>query len=41
MKFDKALRPLVLIMPKMGADVKTFRVEDKINKVMFFLMDDE
>ena len=41
MKFDKAIRPLVLIMPKMSAYVKTFRVEDKINKLMFFLIDDE
>ena len=41
MKFDKAIRPLVLIMPKMSAYVKTFGVENKINKLMFFLIDDE
>ena len=29
-KFDKAIRPLVLIMPKMSGYVKTFKVEGKI-----------
>ena len=29
---DKAMRPLVLIMPKMNGYVKTFKVGDKINK---------
>ena len=38
---DKDIRPLVLIMPKMSGYVKTFKVEDKINKLMFFCMDDE
>ena len=38
---DKDIRPLVLIMPKMSRYVKTFKVEDKINKLMSFLMDDE
>ena len=33
-KFDKAIRPVVLIMPKMSKYVKTFKVEDKINKLM-------
>ena len=27
--FDKDIRPLVLIMPKMSGYVKTFKVEDK------------
>ena len=40
-KFDKAIRPLVLIMPKMSGYVKTFKVEDKINKLMSFRIDDE
>ena len=40
-KFDKAIRPLVLIMPKMSGYVKTFKVEDKINKLMSFHRDDE
>ena len=40
-KFDKAIRPLVLILPKIGGDVKTFKVEDKINKLMSFRIDDE
>ena len=31
-KFDKAIIPLVLMMPKMSGYVKTFRVEDKINE---------
>ena len=44
-KFDKAIRPLVLIMPKMSGYVKTFKVKegdkDKNNKLMFFRIDDE
>ena len=32
-KFDKAIRPLVLIMPKMSGYVKTFKVEDIISKL--------
>ena len=40
-KFDKAIRPLVLIIPKMSGYVKTFKVEDKINKLMSFVIDDE
>ena len=39
--FDKAIRPLVLIIPKMSGYVKTFKVEDKINKLMSFVIDDE
>ena len=38
---DKAIRPLVLIIPKMSGYVKTFKVEDKINKLMSFCIDDE
>ena len=42
---DKAIRPLVLIMPKMSGYVKIFRVKsgdkDKINKLMSFRRDDE
>ena len=39
-KFDKTVRPLVWIMPKMSGYVKTFKVKegnkDKINKLMSF-----
>ena len=38
---DKGIRPLVLIMPKMIGCVKTFKVEDKISKLMSFHKDDE
>ena len=37
---DKYIRPLVLIMPKMSGYVKTFKVEDKIKKLMSFHIDD-
>ena len=40
-KFDKAIRPLVLIMSKISGYFKTFKVEDKINKLMSFRIDDE
>ena len=40
-KFNKARRPLVLIMPKMSGYVKTFKVEDKVNKLTSFHIDDE
>ena len=44
-KFDKAIRPLVLIVPKMAGYVKTFKVKDednyKNNKLMSFRVDDE
>ena len=44
-KFDKAIRPLVLIMPKMSEYIKTFKVKegdkDKNNKLMSFCIDDE
>ena len=42
---DKAIRPLVLIMPKMSEYVKTFKVKegdkDKNNKLISFCIDDE
>ena len=38
---DKAIRPLVLIMPQMSGYVKTFRVEDENSKLMSFGIDDE
>ena len=38
---DKDIRPLVLIMPKMSRYVKTFKVEDKKNKLMSFLINGE
>ena len=38
---DKYTRPLVLIMPKISGYVKKFKVEDKIKKLMPFLVDDE
>ena len=44
-KFDKAIRSLVLMMPKMSGYVKTFKVKegdkDKNNKLMSFHIDDE
>ena len=44
-KFDKAIRPLDFIMPKMSGYVKTFRVkegdQDKNNELMSFCIDDE
>ena len=40
-KFDKTIRPLVLIMPKMSEYVKTLKVKegdkDKSNELMSFL----
>ena len=38
---DKDIRPLVLIIPKMSGYVKTFKVEDKNIKLMFFHIHDE
>ena len=40
-KFDKDIKPLILIMPKMSGYVKTFKFEDKINKLVSFHNDDE
>ena len=37
----KDIRPLVLIILKMSGYVRTFKVEDKSNKLMSFRMDDE
>ena len=37
---DKDIRPLVLIMPKMSGYVKTFKIENKVNKLMPFRIDD-
>ena len=37
---DKDIRSLVLIMHKMRGYVKTFQVENKNNKLMFFRTDD-
>ena len=38
-KFDKAIRALILILP--GGYVKTFKVEDKIMKLMSFHIENE
>ena len=38
---DKDIRQLVLIMPKMNEFVKTFKVEDKNNKLMSFRLKDK
>ena len=42
---DKAIRPLILIMPKMSGYVKKFKVNDgdknKNNKLISFCIDDE
>ena len=38
---DKDIGLLVLIIPKMNRYVKTFKVEDKVNKLMSFHIDDE
>ena len=38
---DKAMRPLVLIIPKIIGYVKTFKVKEGYNKLMSFRVDDE
>ena len=38
---DKAIRPLVLIMPKRIGYVNILKVEDKNNKLVFFRINDE
>ena len=38
---DKVIKLLVLILPKMSGYVKTFKVEDKKNKLMSFCINDE
>ena len=44
-KFDKAIEPLVLIMPEMSGYTKTFKVKegskDKSNQLMSFRIDNE
>ena len=40
-KFNRAIRPLLLIMPKMNDCVNKFKVEDKNNRLMSFHIDDE
>ena len=37
----KDIRPLVLIMSKMSGYLKTFKVQDAVNKLPFFHIDDE
>ena len=37
---DQAIRPLVLIMPKMSGYVTIFKVEDKNSKLVSFHIDD-
>ena len=38
---DKTIRPLLLIMPKMSRYLKTFKVKEGHNKLMFFSINDE
>ena len=38
---DRVINPLVLIIPKLSGYVKTFKVEDKISKLMSFHIDDQ
>ena len=38
---DKDIRPLVLKMSKMSGYVNAFKVEDKINKLLSFGIDNE
>ena len=39
--FDKAVRQLVLIIPKMNWYIKAFKIEDESSKLMSFQIDDE
>ena len=39
--FDKAVRPLVLIIPKMSWYIKAFKIEDESSKLISFQIDDE
>ena len=45
MKFDKTIKQLVLIVPKMSGHVKTFKAKeedtDKNNKLVSFRIDNE
>ena len=38
---EKAIRPLVLIIPKMSGYIKTIKVKEGDNKLMSFCLDDE
>ena len=38
---DEDIKPLVLILPKMSGYVETFKVEDRINKLLSFRIDEE
>ena len=38
---EKAIRPLVLIIPKLSGYVKTFKVKGEDNKLISFRIDDE
>ena len=38
---DKVVRPLVLILSKMSGYVKIFKVKDKNNKLISFLINEE
>ena len=38
---DKDIRPLVLIMPKISEYIETFKIEDKLNKLMTFRIEDK
>ena len=40
-KFDKSIKPFLLIMPKVSRYVKTFKDVDKIKKLFTFRIDDE
>ena len=40
-KFDKVIRPIVLVMPKMIVYVKTFKVKEGDNKLMSLWINDE
>ena len=38
---DKGIRPLILVIPTISEYVKTVKVEDKKNKLMYFHIDYE
>ena len=40
-KFDKTIRPLFFIMPKMSGYVTTFKFKEGGNKLLSFRIDDE
>ena len=41
MKFDKAIKPLVLIMPKMSEYIKIFKDKEGNKKLMYFCIDEK